>query len=1617
MPSLPGEEGDSQQDARAPGSFASVFKGLAGATKLTKAPSGGALPSTQAAGLSVNAQLAQQLKISAAGTHGVPQQHVQALDQLKNGASVGDRVAAAAALRQAIIDYPLNPVLDIWYAAKDLVEPAYSESTRIAGWELLTACVKHPSSTGLERKEFFQTICSISGSQDIKFRLAALVELTRSGRNISGFDYEVFPLVSAWLIITFDSVKSARSNAKKSGSRVKGKNNNLPEEENFIGLFAFLKDLIKFNISAANEEAVDTLVGSLLRICMAASVEEDLGACIDVLESIVTYGAIPPTKHRECVRVLSSIHCLVPSLEKASWHTFRVLCRSHNGAATVRQLIEVLGATPETTEQNDIKKRNVRELRGAISILQKLVAKSSEKGYPAIPFSLLVDGLCKAVCSTPNWRIQLDVLRLLNVLFEDDDTAVNPILGEEDWAPLLDVAVACASTAIGQNVTADDAAKSSGVREDSVAAEIAITEEVLKLVSRIEILINTSVTPLLQREDCIDFLAKLHHLLPDSAALAVLDYYKEFRCCFPSDADWEIKLESVLHDFFSDKGRSTEVRSRALQIVTELYDMIELIGDHIEPGFVPELIRRLLVGVSEEANVLLLEELMNFSCAVATTASYELFCTIVDTLLRVISGDRLRAPMEPETTSSASSSTQGGLPPTTPSNVVVRGYVKLFVNVMGHDSAKAIHLFETLVAVSKMATCELDARLTAMKMLFRLRADWANRIFLLYDTESIPMAAKIVRTEATMLRKQAEEAALNNRHAKTDGGSSVRPTRGTSFSQLHPSDRLQSTRSSSGVRPAPAHYQPLWLLPDTEALPPNTSQLASPVLFSGRSKVDEVSAGDESGPGCSILRTSLWLEAILGLLREGCDWEVYSFMLVHLPSQLSNHALFGMAIAEMQELRRVVCEQLRTNSLPEPPNAFGLRRADVAICYFQSLTMILSYHHHFQKPEEDDIVRTFVQGIAHWERSAKICIHALSICCHELPSSTSKMLVTMLSKMSQIITQPYVAMHILEFLTCLSRLPQLYANFHQEEFRIVFGICFRYLQYAREKRQAHKTHVQNDAQTLTPGHVDLRSPPNAADDLPQYVYALAYHVIVFWFLALKLPDRATHVGWIAKNLFMDADGSQASDEQAQTTIDFMQRVTYADVVESAADPLFTPERFGPINKRRWLIGNSIVTIEQATASGWAQITKRHPSGTSSYMIRENFQQPPPHQKGLGDYGRDEKTALANDILPNHLLVSLLTSLPQGHDHTRPIPLPDDDAVQRAIRMFDHNSTIDGHKVGVIYIGEKQTHETEILANVSGSSDYVEFLNSLGTLTKLKGATFNTQGLDRQYGTDGEYAFCWRDRVTEMVFHVTTQMPTNTEHDPGCTLKKRHIGNDFVNIIFNDSGFPFKFDTFPSEFNYVNIVITPESRGSFVATRQQAASEVEQTSFYKVQVMSKPGFPEISPASDTKIVSLRALPAFIRLLALNASVFSLVWSTRDSGGDNISPWRNRLREIIRLRQKFGLRSTAVTSSAGYTPPPSGSSNFGNQPGAHSLHATQSFAQPQHDGLRVGNAMRDSFSTLRRSSVATFFSSNSDQPTQPASQRSSLASTTNSDTTEVNHGSTESVVDSVDFSKWA
>lgn len=345
------------------------------------------------------------------------------------------------------------------------------------------------------------------------------------------------------------------------------------------------------------------------------------------------------------------------------------------------------------------------------------------------------------------------------------------------------------------------------------------------------------------------------------------------------------------------------------------------------------------------------------------------------------------------------------------------------------------------------------------------------------------------------------------------------------------------------------------------------------------------------------------------------------------------------------------------------------------------------------------------------------------------------------------------------------------------------------------------------------------------------------------------------------------------------------------------------------------------------------------------------------------------------FMPSHIVLQLLASVGGISEGCRPILLPDDQRTQLALDVFDRIPVVDFHKIGVVYVGAGQSKEREILQNVMGSTDYTEFISGLGNLIPLKGTRINTGGLDTEFDSDGEFGIFWSDRITEIIFHVTTMMPVNLDHDPYCTMKKRHIGNDFVNIVFNNSGIPYAFDTIPAQFNFVNIIISPEARAGFVTTRLKNYSDMDKQ-FYRVELQCKPGIPAISPAADTKVISGKSLPAFVRNLALNASVFSHVHN--EGGGEHISMWRHRLRNINQLRDRVTAPiSTGPTAAASPTAI-GGSSSPVNQ------------------------------STARRISTATALSE--------LTSRNSLGNINGDMQQDGGAGEVESILNSFDFSRW-
>ncbi|KAJ3343146.1 Tuberous sclerosis 2-like protein [Gonapodya sp. JEL0774] len=261
-------------------------------------------------------------------------------------------------------------------------------------------------------------------------------------------------------------------------------------------------------------------------------------------------------------------------------------------------------------------------------------------------------------------------------------------------------------------------------------------------------------------------------------------------------------------------------------------------------------------------------------------------------------------------------------------------------------------------------------------------------------------------------------------------------------------------------------------------------------------------------------------------------------------------------------------------------------------------------------------------------------------------------------------------------------------------------------------------------------------------------------------------------------------------------------------------------------------------------------------------------------------------------------------------------LPDDNVTSRALSVMDRTPLVDFIKVGVVYVAPGQSTEGDILRNSSGSIAYLEFIKSIGKFFRLKGCTdIYTGGLDTEMDMDGAEALFYDEGRGQFIFHCTTLMP-NHEHDVNCTAKKRHIGNDYVLIVWNEGGRPFEFRTIPGQFNFINIIIEPVDSRFGLATEQTRRSP--ENTYYRVSTQRREDMPEFGPVSDPKLVSALSLPGFVRHLASTADVFSQLFYKQTTGTtleEWVSNWRERLRAIKRVREQ----PQAQTQSGHTTPP--------------------------------------------------------------------------------------------------
>ncbi|KAJ7451083.1 hypothetical protein FB451DRAFT_1284613 [Mycena latifolia] len=850
-------------------------------------------------------------------------------------------------------------------------------------------------------------------------------------------------------------------------------------------------------------------------------------------------------------------------------------------------------------------------------------------------------------------------------------------------------------------------------------------------------------------------------------------------------------------------------------------------------------------------------------------------------------------------------------------------------------------------------------RLTVLQFLMRLRADRDHRLYFVqaeYDAHGlVTMLASLIHRVA-----QPAETRQPQHPEPTDFAAELRPARPRIPHERdghRPRGRGGQVASGSGASrsrsrldggtqmstPVLKSKEPLWSIP--ESLPFTVVDVDAPseglALYYPLGPEDSV-----------VLPISLYLMAIHGILEKEHNWEILSYVLCHLPSQLANKHLFcgPKSRAACSKILTALCTGILHGGLGSHVEHWptGLKVRDAHGLAFHTLSVLVGYQRCFDMGQQHLLVEVFQTGLDGQPATIKCCLHALSLAAFELTASMTKCLSRILEKLSQIMSNPDMAVHILGLLSIIGSLRPLYANFTDADFKMVFGVALQYLQHHN---------MNSDA-------------PAESWALSEHVRILSYYIVYVWFLAIRLPDRRKHVQYITRQLLLANEGKEELDGPTEVCFDWLERYTYASADPRPATSLLNDLVMNPtgpsassedaVDEKTWALGDSFVTIRTLRRMGWFEVVSRRPSGYTKLLCRlENapmvgpgdvdpdifsvpaaliMERGPPQSQAPLD---DDSPHSADDVTPSEdIREAFLTQDGTTPEVSPPDPLtgyvwsgsapsqrrkqveidPGFIALQLSDRQnpnmtrhtlidapnlskffssLDRIPVIDTHKVGIMYVAPGQTTELEILSNTHGSPAYTRFLEGIGRLINLRGQLdVYAGGLDPD--EDGEYAYAWWDDIGQILYHTATMMPCN-EHDPQFTNKKRHIGNDFVRIVWNDSGKPYRFDTLNTQFQFVNIVIEPHSLGAIAAF----SNNIHENEYFKLTVQRAPDMPEFAPVGHFKLISAKNLPLLARQLSLLADWFASVFShtQRDTQRLEITTnWHSRLDAIRRFRSQ-------------------------------------------------------------------------------------------------------------------
>jgi signal-induced proliferation-associated 1 like protein 1 len=138
--------------------------------------------------------------------------------------------------------------------------------------------------------------------------------------------------------------------------------------------------------------------------------------------------------------------------------------------------------------------------------------------------------------------------------------------------------------------------------------------------------------------------------------------------------------------------------------------------------------------------------------------------------------------------------------------------------------------------------------------------------------------------------------------------------------------------------------------------------------------------------------------------------------------------------------------------------------------------------------------------------------------------------------------------------------------------------------------------------------------------------------------------------------------------------------------------------------------------------------------------------------------------------------------------------------------LDEQGLTNKYKVGILYCRAGQSTEEEMYNNEDAGPAFSEFLETIGKKVRLKGFDNYKAGLDNKTDSTGTHSLYATHQDCEVMFHVSTMLPF-TPNNRQQLLRKRHIGNDIVTIVFQEPGaLPFTPKNIRSQFQHVFLIV-------------------------------------------------------------------------------------------------------------------------------------------------------------------------------------------------------------------